>query len=365
MRKENIFSPRHVGNHESGRLGKRYGSPKRRLRKLFSFFAIAIFVLIGVKFTHAVDDSQMFGVYTATVNGDNFKAVIVDAQREMTHARVSPDGQWITFTRYNRKGWGRYATESGGYEQTEIMVMKTDGTDLRSVVPPKKKIISANSSWTPDGKGLIYVSNDNPENKGRIHRIDLATGKIEIIQIHPDILAADPHLVKNKLVVSAFNEKGAKQMILWMTDMESGKSKQLTSPPMPRDSKGLKPLPGDFDPRMSPDGTKVVTMRHMGKDNWHLVVVDLASGHEKDLSEADAVDGVAEWSSDSQRLIFWHVNKKELLKSGIYTMKPDGSDRKRIPLPRGHMYVHPSFFPNDGSGHNARVIFSARKEPKL
>ena len=77
------------------------------------------------------------------------------------------------------------------------------------------------------------------------------------------------------------------------------------------------------------------------------------------------VDGVPEWSSDGRRLIYWHANLKELKKSGLYTMDPDGRDRRRIPLPGGHFYTMPAFFPGEGSGDSARIIFSAQKNPLL
>lgn len=322
-----------------------------------------LFVSCGAQASKANADPQLFGIYTATVDGKNFRLIIVDPSREMTHARVSPDGQWIAFTRYNRKGWGGTATQNGGYEETEIMIVRTDGTGLESVVPPKKRVVAANSSWTPDGKALIYISNDNPEKRARIHRIDLATRKTTVLPLPANLIVADPHLVQDKIVVSAFDEKGAKQMFLWMTEVDGRGGKQISSPPQLRDGKRMKPLPGDFDPRISPDGTKVVTMRHMGKDNWHIVVIDIATGLEKDLSREKAVDGVAEWSSDSRKIIFWHIDPVELRKSGIYTTKPDGADRQQVPLPKGFLYVHPSFFPGDGSGPNSRVIFSAKKEP--
>lgn len=106
-------------------------------------------------------------------------------------------------------------------------------------------------------------------------------------------------------------------------------------------------------------------MRNLGKHNWHAILIDLKNGKEHDLSAEKAVDGVPEWSSDGKKLIFWHVDVKEFDKSGLYTMSPEGSQRQHILLPKGYFYTMPAFFPGEGSGCVAHIIFSAEKNPAL
>ena len=74
---------------------------------------------------------------------------------------------------------------------------------------------------------------------------------------------------------------------------------------------------------------------------------------------------VPEWSGDGQLLIFWHVERSDLRQSGLYTMQPNGSDRRRVPLPHGYFYSMPAFFPGQGSGRDARIIYSAKADPNL
>ena len=100
---------------------------------------------------------------------------------------------------------------------------------------------------------------------------------------------------------------------------------------------------------------------------WHLVVVDLKTGKEKDLSPPNVIEGVAEWSPDGKLLVFWHFNPRKLKKSktlaGLYTVRPDGSERRKIDLPPQYWYTHIAFFPNTSSTNDAQIIFSARKFP--
>ncbi len=127
----------------------------------------------------------------------------------------------------------------------------------------------------------------------------------------------------------------------------------------------MEPPLGDHDPKLSPDGRMVAVMRHMAQDDWSIVVVDVATGAEKELSEPHAVDAVPEWSSDGKLLVFWSVVRNNLKASGLYTIRPDGTDRGRVDLPSGFFYQMPAFFPGGGSDSTSKIIYSAKVDPKL
>lgn len=330
----------------------------------FAVSLLMVFFSAATSCATGAADPDRFGILVSNADGKNVRRILSDPTREINHARVAPDKNWITFTRYNKKGWNGIAKEENNYEESEIMLMRLDGSELQSLVPPRKGKIAANGYWTEDGKAIVYVSNDNAANQGQINRIDIATRRITKVELPGNLWASDPHLVGNQLAISVFNPK-EKRMSTWIHDLASGKARQLTSPVLGPGERAP-PMPhGDYDPKISPDGSRVVVMRLMGKDNWHMVVIDLKTGAERDLSSPKAVDGVPEWSSDGRKLIFWHVNLADLKQSGLYTVSPDGRDRQRIPLPRGYFYTMPAFFPGEGSGPESRIIFSAEKNPQL
>ena len=310
-------------------------------------------------------DPEMFGILTSRLDGGDLKRILSDPIREINHARVSPDKKWITFTRYNHFGRNGLAKEDpDGYAETEIMLARLDGSGLESLVPPRKGMVAANGQWTDDGSAILYVSNDNPAKQGQINRIDIATRKITKVDIPGNPWAADPHVIGNQLAISVFDPKKKKTSI-WIHELDSNKARELTSPSIASGERES-PLPiGDYDPKISPDGTKLVAFRNVGKDNWHIVVVNIKTGAELDLSARKAVDAVPEWSSDGKKLLFWDVNLAELKKSGLHAMTAEGRERQRIPLPGGFLYTMPAFFPGEGSGPAARIIFSAQKNPLL
>lgn len=331
-------------------------------KRVLNLFLVLALGALGLSAGAA--DPERFGIFIATLDGRDVRRILSDPRREMNHARVSPDGNWITFTRYNKLGWNGIAKEEGGYLETEIMLARIDGSELRSLVPPRKDTVAANGYWTPDGKSILYVSTDNPRRRGQINRIDLATGNISKVAIKGDPWAADPHQVGQRMAVSVFDE-ARKANTIWLVDLPGGQARQVTRHGLAGIDRVIKAPLGDFDPKLSPDGRKLVAMRNLGRHNWHIVLVDLDSGGERDLSAAQAVDGVPEWSNDGRKLVFWHVDPRELKNSGLYTMNSDGAERRRIPLPGGYFYTMPAFFPGEGSGGNARLIFSAERNASL
>jgi Tol biopolymer transport system component len=313
-------------------------------------------------------DPAYFGVYLARTDGRDFQRLFADPCKEMTHARVSPDGQLVAFTRYNaRDPANGMATEEGGYENTEIMVGRIDGSGLRSVVPPHPQQIAANSYWTPDGKGLVFIAMRD----GRLPAItfvDLASGTLHDTNDVEGQINTDPHKARGKMVFASRPTPDAVNQI-WLSEGGSAPPRAITEPDIAEANQRLRKSTagvGDFDPKLSPDGRSVAFMRRAGKDVWHTMVVDLSTGEERGLSRGDAVDAMPEWSPDGQRLAFWHVDLKNLKQSGVYTMSRDGSDRKRIPLPRGYFYRMPSYVPVSAANPSGDLlIFSAKKEPYL
>lgn len=312
---------------------------------------------------YAKKDPDFFGVYIATLDGRNVQKVLASPTQQMTHVRPSPDGQWVTLTRYNQRGFfSGVAEEEGGYFNTEIMVARADGSDLHSVIPPKKGVIAANSNWSDDGKSLIYISTDTPDHRPQINRVDIQTRQITRLPIPATLNPTDPDWHGPQLV---FPSKSDTADALWLMNMDGTTLRQLTFPQgFDEDERGGFNF-GDYDPKFSPDGTKVAFMRYFGKETWRIYVIDVASGEETLLSHGNGADAIPEWSGDGEKLIFWHVDRADLPATGIYTMRPDGTDRTMIPLPRGVLHGHPVFWPGSGSDAHARFIYVAKKMPAL
>ena len=275
-----------------------------------------------------------------------------------------PDGTRFVFTRYNRFNPAGEALETNGYLQSEVVICRTDGASCELAIPARRGIVAANASWTPDGRALLYVTNDRPGRRAGVARLDLASRQVTIVPTGADRDFADPHQVAQTIVASSRTPGGAPISHLVLYDLATQQRRQLTTPAFAQTVEMDPPL-GDHDPKLSPDGTRVAVMRHLAKDDWAIVVVDTATGQERNLSGPNPVDAVPEWSGDGRLLLFWSVDRADLRRSGLYTIRPDGSERRRVPLPPGRFYTMPAFHPGAASGPDARILFSSRPDPRM
>ena len=308
-------------------------------------------------------ESDKFAIWTGELDGKNLKLIISDPNRQMSHTRVSPDKKWIAFTRYNKKLKDGYAYEKGGYKYTETCIIHLDGTGLQTLAGPKPGILNCNPNWTSDSEKIIFMSTDNPQKRPYLYWINLKDRKITRVPT-PGYLkfVSDPDHIGDQVVFAAPSIDSSPSP-LWIMNEDGSNARQLSYPPEKclADQKG--PVHwGDYDPSFSPDGSKVTIFRNYGKDVYHIIVMDIITGIEKDLSTGKVAEGVADWSSDGNLLLFRHVNLENLKDYGLYTMRPDGSNRKKIPLPGGVLHnVQPSFFPGEGSTPQTRIVFSTEK----
>ena len=290
--------------------------------------------------------------------------------------------------------------------ETEIMAVRLDGSGLKAIVPARKRIANANGYWTADGREILYMSQENEERRTRIRAIDPGSGEkrmITPVEPIPDALSmADPHGSADRIVFAVQTPYELDRISrLWTMGLDGSAPAPLTNMWIEpeRDDGVLRRrggpiqrlldyrrrlktstrsarmmggkrsftnlrLVGDYDPKFSPDGSKVAFMRHFGNKNFHIMIIDVETREERDLSMGIAIDATPEWSSDGSRLIFWRVDFSNRENSGIWTALPDGTDRQRVPLPDGYIYSHPAFFPGEGSGPDARIVFSAWVRPQ-
>jgi dipeptidyl aminopeptidase/acylaminoacyl peptidase len=343
---------------------------------LFIFLLLVVCLLLVIPKSILAGEA-VFSIRTATLAGNNIQTIYTDRYRQATHIRVSPNGRWIMFSRYNdkEKKSGLAMENIDGknhYENTELILMRSDGSELRSIVPPRKGIIAVNSNWTDDGKGFVFLSNDNKKRVLEIRRAYL-NSKMEIthfstIRLPKYIVPVDPHLHKGRLVFPAVDLRNM-QRGLWIANEDGSDLRKLTTPRDPDSGKPVKhPDSGDNDPRFSPDGSQVAFMRLVkGKGLWSIYTVDVATGKEASLTRKHLsptqLDAVPEWSGDGNLLIFWTADIKKV-EFSITSLKPNGSKRYTVLKNPYQFHQSPAFFPNTGSGPHAKIAYSVRNVPK-
>jgi Tol biopolymer transport system component len=107
----------------------------------------------------------------------------------------------------------------------------------------------------------------------------------------------------------------------------------------------------DFTPEWSPDGKQIAFASDRTGHN-EIFVVDLASDAQRQLTKDNSDDIHPHWSPDGQRIIYCSARDNPNQTSApegeiyeIYTIKPDGSDPKRITSDKG-INTYPSYSPD-------------------
>jgi len=163
---------------------------------------------------------------------------------------------------------------------------------------------------------------------------------------------ADIHWVGDSIVFTANSR-------IWIMRDDGTEPMPITDPPN-AGQWGNANLPfGDYDPRLSPDGSKVVFERLWGDStqhgNYDLYVVNSDGTGEVRLTETGYSQGLAAWSHSGGKLVYLVGAIEGEGKYDLYVMNFDGTDNRNITpdyFP-GAFLCHPSIFSKDDS----RVYF--------
>ena len=319
-----------------------------------------------------INPTDRFSVWISKMDGSERQLILTDPQRQITHTRVSPDLKWIVFTTYNNFNNDGLAKEGHGYANTEVCLFKLGGTEIKTIAGPVVNEVNANASFSADGKRIIFASTRSGKGS-HLYWYDIETGLTTPVPTPPSLQRlSDPHEVGDKIVFPSLPGQDGELQGIWMMNRDGSAARQISFPKRASDAPAESISQGDYDPRLAPDGAWVSIFRNVG-GAFHVVVLNIASGVETDLTESlfpdreKTAEGVAAWSSDGELLIFRHIAlpKDGPRGVGLYVMKPDGSGRKKIPIAKGEFpHVQPEFFP-EGSGPETRVIYQTEKDARF
>jgi len=220
-------------------------------------------------------DGQATDLFLMPALGGEARKIIENA----SDPAWSPDGRWIAFADAS-EGWPRIAKVSPG-----------DPGKLVPVTEPDEGFFHRRPCWSRDGREIVY-SRSAGGASGQLWRVPSGGGAPEPITDGSDGSANNsPSMTPDgRYIVYASDRGGATN--LWRIPIDGGRPERVTSGPGP-----------DEQPRVSPDGTKIVFINSTTTPS----VIAVPAGGTEATTLAEFEGGIVwgvDLSPDSSRIAF-------------------------------------------------------------
>jgi Tol biopolymer transport system component len=282
-----------------------------QLKVLFSLlFLSSLFFQPG--FVHGVPYLEEWGIYRLDPSTQSI-SLIYSCPDKLDNIKLNTPEDTFAFARY----YG-----GNDYEYSEICTMNIDGTNLRRLTDNDN--LDVFPSWSPDGSEIAFLSWRDTTMDIWIMDSDGGNQRLLYDSGYHD---GDLHWLGDKMAFTRNSQ-------IWIMDSDGSNPRQLTDPPRAGEW-GNAVLPfGDYDPRISPDGSKVVFERLMddtsSHGNYDLFVVNIDRTGETRLTETGWTQGIASWSGDGNSIIYLVSAKGNEGVYDIYSINADGSGMKDL-----------------------------------
>jgi TolB protein len=286
---------------------------------------LVLFLALGCPRTDQVDTrvvphEERWGIYVLDLVTEDVE-LIASSESKYTGLRLNHAGDRFVFSQ-----------KIGGPsdEDEEICALNVDGTGFRQITDnPYWDLYPA---WSPDDSRIAFLS--LRENDLDLYVMDSSGGNVGKLY-DSGSHDADVHWEGSVIVFTAFSR-------IWRIDDDGTDPVQLTDPPRAGEW-GNANLPfGDYDPRLSLDGQRIVFERleddQSPHGNYNVHVMNVDGSSDTSITDNGFTQGMASWSHDGEKLVYVVTAIEDQGKYDIYMMNADGSDNRN---------VTPEYFPED------------------
>jgi len=298
---------------------------------LFSFFIPLLFsgLLAGCEESKQIQQpiktvphESSWGIYVLDLQSQDVTLVYsFPAETYPSGLRLSQKADRIAFAQ---------KPDSSDDTGTEIYMMKIDGKDLKKIT--QNSYWDLYPAWSPDDTKIAFLSKRGKDLDIYLMDTEGANDKklYDSGDNDADIDWAGNHII----FTSGF--------AIWRMNQDGTQPVQISFP----QEKGLwgqANLPvGDYDPRFSPDGSKIAFERLVNINDPHggydIFVINQDGSAEARLTSSGYSQGLVNWSHSGKELVYTVAAINGQGKYDIYVMNSDGTNVHNIT---------PSYFPPD------------------
>ncbi len=268
----------------------------------------------GVPLTNSpvVPFTKRWGIYRLDLTSQAVE-LIFNSPTQLSSLRLNNAGDQFVFSQ-----------KVGGESDTreEIFALNSDGSNLQRLTD--NQYWDLYPAWSPDDNQIAFISHRNDSLGIFIMEADGSSPRSVFDSAAHE---ADLDWVGNLVAFT-------KDSRIWVMQADGSTARPLTEPPRAGEW-GAANLPfGDYDPRISPDASRVVFERLWDDTsphgNYDIYVQDLASFQEVRLTASGYSQGLASWSHSGQQLVYIVAAIDQSGKYDLYLMNADGTDNRNI-----------------------------------
>jgi Tol biopolymer transport system component len=259
-----------------------------------------------------VPRGERWGIYSMDLSTQDV-ASIYGSPDEIANLDLNSAGDRIAFSQ-----------KADGQEQKnfEIFTIGTDGQELERLT--RNGYMDTYPAWSPDGTQIAYLS--WPDTTLDIYRMQ-SDGSQAGLLYDSGGHDADIDWVGDRIVFTRDSR-------IWIMQSDGTDARPLTDPPRAGET-GNANLPfGDYDPRISPDGSQVVFERLVDDasphGNYDLFMIRIDGTGLRRLTETGYSQGMAGWSPAGDLLIYIVTAEGGNGVFDAYILRPDGSGNRNI-----------------------------------
>ncbi|MBN1245251.1 PD40 domain-containing protein [Candidatus Bathyarchaeota archaeon] len=250
---------------------------------------------------------------------------VLDLATEKVELLYSTDNEGYTSAlRLNSQGEKLvFAQKTGANdESTEIFTINVDGQNLEGVTD--NSYWDLYPAWSPDGMRIAFLSKRN--NDLDIYMMN-ADGSNQHMFYDSGSHDADIDWAGNTIVFTSGHK-------IWSIKDDGAGLTQITNPAN-AGQWGQANLPiGDYDPRLRPDGAKIVFEKLEDPSTTHgsynIFTVNSDGTQETRLTNTNYSQGLASWSHSGDSLVYVVSAINSEGKYDMYMMEADGSDNHNV-----------------------------------